>query len=292
VKRAHVAGLVAGLAAVIVGGLIVERERIVLSWIGAKTEKRSLAEQEALIAPFIHVFEPAAGAAPFPVVVQFHGCAGYRDDFMAQWAKVATEEGFLVIAVDSGTPRGIDREESLSSVCAGKKLIGQERAGDIAAALALVAARDDVDPGKIVAVGWSHGAWSLMDHIALESAKIPPASLKAAPPPTALAASVLFYPYCGRGSWSRIERWRGAPETLAFVGGADTIVDGPECRARLQKIAAAGTKIELVYYDGADHVFDDATLVGGEYEYFYDAGTHADAVVRYRAFLAGVRARP
>lgn len=287
-------GLVAGLIVLVValGAAVVERERLVLGWVGAKTERRSFAEQQALIEPFMQVYMPETGAPPFPTVVQFHGCAGYRDDFMAQWADVANKAGFLVIGVDSMGARGIDRETALSSICAGKTLIGQERAGDVAAALSLVAARRDVDLSKIVAVGWSHGAWSLMDYLALAGARRTPPSLKSAPERVALAAAVLFYPYCGSGTWSRIERWRGTPRTLAFIAGADTIVDGPECRDRMRRIASTGSDVELVYYEGADHVFDDATLVGGEFAAYYDAADHADAAERYRTFLNAVKDRP
>lgn len=288
--RALFAGL--GALALLAGGAYLNRERLVLAFLGAKLEKRTLAEQQALIEPFIHVFEPTAGDAPFPAVVQFHGCAGYRQDFMAQWAKIATDLGFIVIAVDSNGARGIDREAALSSVCAGKALIGQERAGDIAAALAIVAGRDDVDASRIVGAAWSHGAWSLMDYIALTSGRNSPPSLRGKSQEVDLAGAALFYPYCGEGTWSRIERWKTPAKVIAFIGGKDTIVDGAECKTQIEKIAATGVAVDLVYYPDADHVFDDATLIGGEYEHFYDAPAHADAAARYRAFLETLKGRP
>ncbi len=266
-------------------GLWLNREALMLAYLGGKVDKRTLAEQQTLIEPYLHVFAPTSGSPPYPAIVQFHGCAGYRPDFMEMWAKVGVEQGYVVIAVDSSGPRGLDREASLAQVCTGKALIGQERAGDIAAALSLVAAREDVDPEKIVAAGWSHGAWSLMDYMALSAADKNPPSLTGNTRPVDPAGVILFYPYCGDGSWSHINRWKTAASIIAFVGGKDTIVDGALCRSQFQEMARDGTPVDLVYYPDADHIFDDVGLVGGEFEHFYDPETAADATDRYRIFL-------
>lgn len=286
--------ILAGVGALLlfVSGAWFNREGLTLAYFAAKTEKRTLAEQKALIAPFTHVFMPATGKPPYPAVVQFHGCAGYRADFMEQWAKVATDAGYLVIAVDSNGARGIEREEALSSVCEGKVLIGQERAGDIAASLALAAERNDVDREKIIAAGWSHGAWSLMDYMALEAAGKRPPSLKDSPDAVDPAGVILFYPYCGEGSWSRLNRWSTKAPVLAFIAGNDTIVDGPQCRAQLEKMKREGTPVDLVYYENADHVFDDAALADGEFKAYYSPADAADAAARYARLLDQVRNRP
>jgi dienelactone hydrolase len=291
-RRTVLLGVLLLLLAGLGGAAWASREQLMLAWLGAKTEKRTLAEQEALILPHIRVFEPKGGAPPFPAVVQFHGCAGYRPDFMAQWAKVGAEAGFLVVAVDSMSPRGIDREEALSSVCEGKRLIGQERAGDVAAALAAVAARKDVDPSRLVAAGWSHGAWSLMDYLALSAAARTPPSLKGAAPAIDPAGVIAFYPYCGEGTWSRLKNWKTKAKVLAFIAGGDTIVDGAACKARFEAIRRAGTPVDLVWYEDADHVFDDAGLVGGEFAHYYSAAAAEDAARRYRSFLDEIKARP
>lgn len=286
--RRRLAGLAVVLTALFAGAWA-NREYLVLSALGARTEKRTLAEQQALIAPYTQEFAPASGEPPFPAVVQFHGCAGYRADFMQQWAKIATDAGFLVLTVDSNRARGLDRDDSLASVCSGKKLIGQERAGDVAAALSLAAARTEVDPGRIVAAGWSHGAWSLMDYIALAGAAPPSLSQKAnwVDP----AGLILFYPYCGEGSWSRFRRWRTRAEIIAFIAGRDTIVDGGECRKVLEKIARQGATADLIYYPDADHAFDDAGLLGGDYAHFFGESEASDAAARYRAFLDKIKER-
>lgn len=278
-----------GAALVFAGGAFLNREFLTLAAIGANTPKRTLAEQQALLAPHVRVFAPQAGAPPYPAVLQFHGCAGYRDDFMEQWAKVGNEAGFLVIAIDSAAPRGLDRDASISSVCEGKTLVGQERAGDVAAALDDALRRRDVDPERIVVAGWSHGAWSIMDYLALSAAGRNPPSIAGEAPSIDPAGVILFYPYCGPGSWSRIGKWTTKAEMIAFIAGDDAMVDGPQCRSLLETKARAGAAIDLVYYPQAGHVFDDAGLLGGEYGYLYRPEEAEDAAARYAAFLARIR---
>ena len=284
-RRAWIAAalVVAALGA----GAYAQRERLVLSAYGLAAEKRTLEEQAALIASRVEIFAPE-GAGPFPALLHFHGCSGYRAEWVKGWAKIANDAGFLVIVVDSNGARGIDRERALKTVCAGKELIGQERAGDVAAAIAIARARPDVDPSRIVLAGWSHGAWSVMDYLALEGAGRAPASLKARPPAAPVAGAILFYPYCGEGTWSRIAAWKQAPKTLMFIAGRDSIVSPQECRDAAQKLAREGASVDLIDYARADHAFDDATLRGGPYEYLYDEASAKDSERRVAAFLSAL----
>lgn len=289
-KRRRILAAAALVIALLAGGTWAFRERIVLSYLGSQIEKRTLAEQAAFIEPYIHVYAPETGAAPFPTIVQFHGCAGYKPAFMDGWAKIATQAGFLVLAVDSGAPRGFDRDAMLAKVCSGKELIGQERAADIAAALSIVRARSDIDPDRLIVAGWSHGAWSLMDYLALSGAHRAPPALKGEAAPVDPAGVILFYPYCGAGSWSRLLRWRTKAEAIAFIAGEDSIVDADACRGMLDAIKRKGTSLELVYYPQADHAFDDAGNLGGDYAYLYSEEADRDSRVRYAAFLERIKA--
>lgn len=282
---------VVALIAALVAGAAANREYLTLTYLGLKVEKRTIAEQRKLIEPFIHEFKPANGQPPFPAIIQFHGCAGYRPDFMEMWAKVATDRGFIVLAIDSAGPRGFDREISLDEVCAGKKLIGQERAGDIAAAFAYAAARPEIDPNRIIAAGWSHGAWSLMDYLALAARGANPPSIIDDVAAIDPAGVILFYPYCGEGAWSRLAPWKTKAPVIAFIAGSDSIVDGGQCRTQLQRLSKEGTNVELIDYPEADHVFDDAGLAGGEFAHYYSPADAADAAMRYARFINAIRDR-
>lgn len=261
------------------------REPLYLNYLATKIEKKPLAELQEFLAPNIHVRKPPLHLDRYPVVIQFHGCAGHRDLFMDYWAKAALSEGYMAVSVDSNGPRGFDREKSLEVICEGKALLGQERAGDVVAAIDLVSQRADVDPSRIVVAGWSHGAWSIMDMLAMGLQKHVPANLDdkniALP---SLAGAILFYPYCGEGSWSRIKHWSQTPPTLALIAGQDTIVDGPECVDQMNALNAKGAKIRTVLYESVDHVFDDPTKPGGTSD-FYDETAAQDSIKQYRDFL-------
>lgn len=279
------------IAALLVGAAFANRERLVLSALAFNSAKRDLGAQAALIAPGVEVFRPEEGAGPFPVIIQFHGCSGFRPGWMKSWAEVATSAGFIAVAVDSNGPRGIDRERALKTVCAGKELIGQERAGDVAAAIEIAKGQEGADASRIVLAGWSHGAWSVMDYLALEGARQAPASLKARPPGARIAGAVLFYPYCGEGAWSRIAAWDQHPPTLMFVAGRDSVVSPEACRAAVKKLRREGVPVDLVDYETADHAFDDATLLGGPYAYFYDEASSKDSRRRVGDFLSKIAAQ-
>jgi dienelactone hydrolase len=274
-----------GVVAALGAAAFANREALMLSAIGVSTGKRTLDAQMALIAPRIEIFAPAAGDAPYPALIQFHGCSGYRAGWTKAWAKIANDAGFLVIAVDSNGVRGIDRETALKTVCKGKRLIGQERAGDVAAAIAIARARADVDQARIVLAGWSHGAWTVMDYLALEGAGAAPSSLKARPPEAPLAGAIFFYPYCGEGTWSRLHAWKQQPISLMFTAGKDSVVSPQECRDAAAKLTREGVSVDLVDYPDADHAFDDATLIGGPHAHYYDEASAKDSEKRVGAFL-------
>ncbi|MBI1391495.1 MAG: hypothetical protein GC152_02025 [Alphaproteobacteria bacterium] len=291
-RKFFVAGLVLVAAIAGAGFALLRNEALLLDVVGGLRPDMTISERERMIAPHIRleaspeVAGSAAGeTSPLPAVIMFHGCSGYRPAFMAQWGAVAAEAGWRAFSVDSHAPRGIDRDAAMAKVCQGKALLGQERAGDAIAAVNLVAARADVDPARIVVAGWSHGAWTLMDLFAMDIGKRAPASLKhdgvAAPQ---IAGAILFYPYCGFGAWSRVQEWTISPPAIAFVGGRDTVVDGPACKATFERLAAVGADIDLVFYPDAEHVFDDPTLPE-----YYGREEASDARARFKDFLGALR---
>jgi dienelactone hydrolase len=285
--------IIAAAFALLLGALLyAKHEAIILDFMAARLPKTTLAERESLIRPSMQFLPPAGVAPPYPVVMQFHGCSGMRQNFMDQWAKVATGAGYMAVIVDSNGPRGIDRERGLSSVCEGKELIGQERAGDVLAAYEIVRQRTDVDASKIVLAGWSHGGWTIMDYLAMNPPrKFPGGVRRAAIEEPRIAGAILIYPYCGRGAWSRAAgNWPRPLPALALIAGDDHEVDPRECPKVIKTLNARGAKIDLHVFEGADHVFDDAFLAPRD-QHLYNAEAHAEATALYREFLDKIAAR-
>lgn len=265
-----------------------KHEPLMMSVIGWRTERDSAASRVDLLRDHVEIIVPE-GEGPFPVVLQFHGCAGIRAPFQRQWADIAVAAGYAAVIVDSNGARGLDRQASLDRICAGKMLLGQERAGDVAAALAIAESDPRLDTSQTILTGWSHGAWSVMDFFTLEDRKAPPPGLLDWPQTNVRpTASVLFYPYCGPGARSRFAPWSRDVDTLVLLGDADEVVDATPCIKEFNRQADGGAPIDLVVYPGANHVFDDPFLEP-EYIHWYNEDYFADAKARYAAFLLRIR---
>src|SRR5262249_55963846 len=131
--------------------------------------------------------------APRPAVIALHGCGGlYQrdgktfDSRYPSYVKRLHDAGYHVLLPDSFTPRG---SASICTVKTGERTITVEaRKPDVVAAVHWLAHQANVDPKRIVVLGWSHGAMTTLT--AINSAR----AGSAAP----LAGAVVFYPGCGR----------------------------------------------------------------------------------------------
>jgi len=209
------------------------KDRLALAYAASQTETRTQGELAELLVP--HMVwrlpdEAVAGPGPYPLFVQMHGCGGMNINQHGSYADIANAAGYAALIVSSNAPRGFDREASLSTICQGKALLGQERAGDIFTALDHALKRDDIDTSRIVLGGWSHGAWTVMDYLSLDKEVGLPVGLDAYDGPRPeIKAAVLFYPYCGLGSRARVHGWDQYPDVLAIMGTADSVVDYKAC---------------------------------------------------------------
>ena len=278
----RIIGLIVALGVAL---LIWKREPVMVALLAMNTDQSSLDERIDLIETGYSIHLPKDGVGPFPVVLQFHGCAGIRPPFQEQWAAMANEMGYAAVIVDSNTPRGFSREEALKIVCGGKALLGQERAGDVLAAIKLAEQDPRLDPSQIILAGWSHGGWSVMDFLTMDGKTRIPAGLSGwREPPPSIAGSIFFYPYCGPGALSRFRSWTQNPRTLAFIAGDDKMVPAKACISYFEKRRAKEDPVELVVYSDADHVFDDPFLEP-EWIHWYNEEYFQDAKSRYKEFL-------
>jgi len=248
-------------ASVLAGWATLSRESLALALTGTQLNRTSLAEHRQKLEPNMIVSLPDQtrfGPPPYPAVLQFHGCAGARLSFQTDWARQINAAGFAAIIVDSNRPREISRDTALNTVCQGKRLIGQERAADVAAAIDFAIAQTEIDADRLVLMGWSHGGWTIMDFLSLAPGQAPKGLLQT--PPTkafAIHGLVLVYPYCGFGNRSRFRPWATTPPTLALYAGADSIVKPDECRALFDTQINDKSMLTEITYDGAEHAFDD-----------------------------------
>ena len=203
------------------------------------------------------IYRPA-GAGPFPAVVVLHGCNGVARS-TRRWAERLRGWGYLALVVDSFGPRG------LSNVCGQGGIVpAGERAGDAVSAARLLAARPDVERGRIAVIGFSHGAGGV---------------LAAAAGQAPFAAAVAFYPWCpGAGPSLRTN-------TLILIGDADDWTPAPRCTAFVER--AVGQPVALKVYPGAVHAFDNGAprSVYFGHQVGSDPSAAADAIARTRAFL-------
>ncbi len=232
---------------------------LVLALMGAAmpVAAETLQDRVALLAPHFDVARPE-GDGPFPVIVMMHGCGGPRP-FLDEMSQVAVRAGAAVINVDSYRPRGISRVAALATVCTGARLQGRERAGDLYAALAWARQQSWADQSRLGAIGWSHGAWTIMDALALRAgAEMRRATrLEDLPdePLAGLSATLIVYPYTGVGSLAGRRDWRLAPRSTAIVAQHDYIVG--QTRGTLERQRLRSPSLDIVFFEGATHAFED-----------------------------------
>lgn len=203
--------------------------------------------------------EKPRGDGPFPLVMQFHGCGGLRP-FQAVYAQRAIEAGYAVMTVDSFKPRGISRLMATLSVCTGLRLKGAERAADLYALYHWAKMQTWVEKRCIVAAGWSHGSWMIMDALAMDEDAPRLTSLSDLPaqPLHGLKGVVLVYPYAGFPAFTRHRGWSGRrPAVFALLAGKDQVVGTRFPRAAIARLERDGLEVDLLEFPDASHAFDD-----------------------------------
>lgn len=255
---------------------------------GPAMARETLDDRIAALMPHADIVKPE-GPGPFPVVVQMHGCGG-KKAFQATWAQEARKAGWAAVVLDSYAHRGISRLGAYATVCTGTRLWGRERAGDLYAALAWLRRQDWADSRNLVAAGWSHGGWTVLDALALQ----PGADMAAATkldglpdePLDGVVGAFLVYPYCGYGCVARRKGLRFDARPVALLGSQDLIVGTDGLRRTLAALPAP-TPIDIEWLEGATHAFDEPEARDLRVRYAPDITAHAHRL--YRAYLENVR---
>lgn len=190
---------------------------------------------------------PSSEDRRLPAVVIVHGSSGV-DGRGAFHAEALSKAGITTLEIDMWAARrlrgGLDRPKTL-----------HETLPDLFGAFRYLAARDDIDPGRIGVMGFSWGGVLSM----LSATKS--VSERFLGPEERFAAHAPFYPVCwlyNRAPGFEFTDFTGAP-ILLQCGGADAY-DEPDTGERLGRsvdaIAPGLMKVET--YAGATHAFDRA----------------------------------
>lgn len=193
------------------------------------------------------LYRPEATPGRLPAIVMLHGCSGLwgRDGeptaSYAFWAGHFRELGHLVLLLDSFGPRG---EKEICTQAKRNLSPASDRPRDAYAALRWLAARTDVDAGRIHLLGWSNGGTAVLHALRADA----PGRERDGP---AFRSAVAFYPGCAPLAKTD---YRPIAPLLIQAGAADDWTPARHCTA-LAGQAPAGA-IEIDVYPDAHHSFD------------------------------------
>jgi dienelactone hydrolase len=180
------------------------------------------------------------GSRRYPAVVVLHGCNGFFASYAAVADRLAVEEGYVALAVDSLGPRDMTEQ------CHGD-FLGQ--AMDAYAALKYLSQLPFVDPDRVAVLGFSMGGASALRDVErglierLFSEKF--------------AAAIAYYPWC-RGQSATM-----AVPTMILIGSADDWTPADACQAMVAQSHDDGARLDLIVYPGAHHAFNFSHLKPG-----------------------------
>ena len=222
---------------------------------------------------------------PVPTVLLLHGCGGVQP-MIRRYARAVQAAGAAAVIIDSFEHRAIGRIAAQLTVCTGLQLRGRERAGDLAQTLDWLGRQPWVDPARIVAAGWSHGGWTIMDALALAGNDPVRAAALAR-----LAGVLLVYPYCGPPALSSSHGWGAlAPPVTAVVCGRDQVVGSRAPLRALARLTADGVPVTTHLLEDATHSFDDDEA--SDPRTVYRADLEAEVAARLLAMVRPSRRAP
>ena len=211
-----------------------------------------------------YVFAPAS-PGPHPAVVMLHGRAGsysslkrgqHNADALTMrhkmWGNFWAERGYLAVHVDSFGPRGYPGGFGRHSYGSRPLEVSEQsvRPLDAYGALAYLRSRSDVAPDRIGVQGWSNGGMAVLAALGPR-----PPGLQNPTPASGFRAAIAQYPSC-RAPSAEPDYAAYAP-LLIMVAENDEEVSPAVCRTFAEKIRDRSAGLEFVWYDGAEHSYDD-----------------------------------
>ncbi len=191
-----------------------------------------------------YLFQPRT-RGPHPAVVFLHGCGGLLsrstqapESRQTAWSKVMNDRGWVVLMVDSFTPRGV------SNMCSPKNFVARiydARRFDAYAGLAYLQSLPFVDGSHVAVMGWSEGGGTVLRSIGSNAPHKPPG----------FVAAVAFYP--ASCNTTRLgDDWSAQIPLFVLVGAGDVWTPAAPCQEALEHSPDTQLKI----YPDSYHDFD------------------------------------
>jgi dienelactone hydrolase len=195
----------------------------------------------------------AGDGEPRPAIIGLHGCGGALDgkgnfgERFFRYAGYFNAERIHFLPLDSFTPRG---QKSICETPNRQRTIHEaDRREDVFAAIAWLAKQPSVDVSRIVVMGWSHGAQTVLSTVDATDKYV---QAQAVQP----RAAVAFYPGCLANN--KMWNYEVHKPLLIMIGELDDWTLARECvtlQERLHK-NKANAAVDLVVYPGSYHGFD------------------------------------
>ena len=189
-----------------------------------------------------------AGAAPpprsVPAVVMLHGAGGVLAAREHTYGRQLAAMGAAALVVDVF---GARRDRATGFTERLLEITESMAIADAYAGLRFLARRPEIDPSRLVLVGFSYGAMATMYALSETVARL------MAPGGERFAAHAAFYGPCVARFAD--PRTTGAP-LLILYGTGDALIDAARCEEFAADVRRGGSAVEVIAYPGALHQWD------------------------------------
>jgi dienelactone hydrolase len=211
-----------------------------------------------------YLFEPSA-TGKHAAVVMLHGRAGPYSSLAKgiytaatlskrhkEWGAFWAERGYVALLVDSFGPRGYPGGFPQGSYEDRPAEVSEQtvRPLDAYGALRYLRERRDVIGDRIGVQGWSNGGMTVLVTMSDQAPGIHQPT-----PETGFRAALAEYPGCGMDAVKG--NYHSYAPVLMMIASADKEVSPKRCEEFARRARAAGSQLEPVVYEGAEHNFDD-----------------------------------
>lgn len=211
-----------------------------------------------------YLFEPS-GRGPHAAVVMLHGRAGPYSSLAKgvydattlskrhkQWGEFWAERGYIALLVDSFGPRGFPQGFGRGSYENRPPEVSEQTARPLDAygALRYLRARRDIAGDRIGVQGWSNGGMTVLVTMSDGAPGISQPTAE-----TGFRAALAEYPGCGMDAVKGA--YHAYAPMLLMIASADEEVSPRICEAFARRAKKAGSDLESIVFEGAEHNFDD-----------------------------------